>query len=115
MNDGISLTNISHPKPSVLTRLRFMFHRNRLSDAAIETMEIEIPERPERKLGPRQIQWCRAKLIFEGRHIFTEMEGTREDDRRQQEALLRHGGKPSFAMHVGRPMTAMPESVGYDV
>lgn len=40
-------------------------------------------------LGPRQVQWCRAKLIHDGAHIFSIMEGSRDDDRRAAEAISR--------------------------
>lgn len=56
-NDGVSLTNRAHPKPSLWRRFVFGFsyyilRRHRLNDAALETIEIEI--NPRESINDRQ-------------------------------------------------------------
>lgn len=44
VDDGVSLTSIAHPRGSWWSWLKFKLFAPRLDDAALETMEIDIPD-----------------------------------------------------------------------
>lgn len=46
MNDGVALVSVSHPTPPWWKRVWFWLRRPSIDPASLETMEIEIPERP---------------------------------------------------------------------